>query len=87
MQTKKLMGLLIFLVLVVSGCSAPYQELSVYKGSCHIVGNDVYFSYNGIKYTAKNQKTNYQTLLNKNSGTEDIPVIAMDDGSYMIPDN
>jgi hypothetical protein len=83
---QKVMAILFF-IFFVTGCSAPKQELSVYKGSCHIVGSDVYFSYNGESHIAKNQQANYQTLLTKNNATESIPVIVMDNGSYMILNN
>ena len=48
-----------------------------------MLGNDVYFAYNGEALIAKNQLTGYQ-IQSKQSGI-DIIVIELQDGSYIIP--
>lgn len=81
-----LFAFLFIFIFVLSGCSPyypPHVQLTVYKGSCHVLGNDVYFAYNGEALVAKNQLTGYLTQ-SKQSGI-DIIVIQLQDGSFIIP--
>lgn len=73
-------------IFILGGCSPsspPYVQLTVYKGSCHVLGNDVYFAYNGEALIAKNQLAGYQNQIKQNG--IDITVIELQDGSYIIP--
>lgn len=84
--TKKLLSLVLLSVFIVSGCapaSPPLDQLSVYTGSCHIIGKNVYFSYNGDSYVAKNQLAGY-TAQSKINPYE-IQVIEEQNGSFIIP--
>lgn len=88
MVIKMKIGLLVLLlgIFALSGCapsSLPSQELSVFKGSCHVIGNDVYFAYNGADYVAKGQASGYNSQSKKNS--LDISVIELQDGTFIIP--
>lgn len=86
MKTQKILTILLISLFVLTGCGAssqPEVQLNVYKGSCHIIGNDVYFAYNGVSYTAKNQVAGFNTQ-SKQAGV-DISVILMRDGSFIIP--
>jgi hypothetical protein len=85
---KRILGIVIFSAAILAGCSPsspPAYELSVYKDDCHIIGNDVYFSYNGADFVAKNQATGFQNQSQTVTGI-DITVIALKDGTYIIPD-
>ena len=90
MKYKKLVTLLILSLFVLSGCSLSsptpsIAQLNVYKGSCHVIGTDVYFAYNGASLIAKDQVAGYKSQ-NKQNGI-DITVIALKDGSFIIPNN
>jgi hypothetical protein len=88
MKIKKILGVLTLSLFVLSGCtpsSPPEAELTVYKGSCHVIGKNVYFSYNGSEYVAKNQVSGYQSQSNKNSF--EVSVIELQDGSFIFPNN
>lgn len=86
MKTKKIFAILLFSIFVLAGCSPsspPETQLNVYKGSCHIIGSDVYFAYNGISYIAKSQVSGFNSQ-NKQPGV-DLTVIALQDGTFIIP--
>jgi hypothetical protein len=87
---KSVLVMMVAAVFLLSGCapsSPPVAQLLVYVGSCHIIGNNVYFIYNGNSYVAKNQLGGYQAQLrNKNSDYE-LVVIENADGSFTIPNN
>lgn len=86
MKIQKIFVILILTLFVLSGCSTstpPETQLNVYKDSCHIMGQDVYFAYNGISYIAKNQISGFNSQ-SKQAGV-DITVILLQNGSFIIP--
>jgi hypothetical protein len=90
MKIRRIFGMIMLSVFVLCGCapsSPPVAQLLVYVGSCHIIGNNVYFTYEGNSFVAKNQLAGYQAQLkNKNSDYE-LVVIENQNGSFTIPTN